>query len=177
MELGFATKLDDKLVNIPINQLIRIINIDETFLALDGGSVKRGGRPAIVYVGNNLPEVGKAYSKSSLALTMITGSTAASEAIPPHFQFLTTATSEERMRICSDLLQVMPNVKGQFGCYTGREWPVTFGMNLKGVMDDAEYEKYLFLSIIPLFPVLEDKAVFRIILKFDSRPGRLQQNA
>ncbi len=174
VELGFATKLDDASVDIPNNQLMRIINIDETCLALDGGSGKRGGCPALVYVGKNLPEVGKAYSKSSVTLTMITGSTAAGKAIPPHFQFSTTATSEERMRLRSDLLQFMPNVKGQFGCNDVKEWPVTFGMNSKGGMDDDKYKKYFFSSIIPLFPDIEDKPGLQIMLKVDSGPGRLQ---
>ena len=174
VELGFATKSYDGSVEIPNNQLQRIINIDETCLTLDGGLGKCGGCPSVVYVGKNLPNVGKAFSKTSITVTMITGSTAAGEAIPPHFQFSTMATSENRMRLRSELLQFMPYIKGKFGCNSIREWPVTFGMNLKGGMDDAEYEKYLFSSIIPLFPDLKDQPGLRIMLKVDSGPGRLQ---
>ncbi len=131
--------------------------------------------PAIVYIWNNLAEVEKVYSKSSITLMMITGSTAASKAIPPHFLFSMTTTSKERMQICSDLLRFMPNVKGQFGSNTVKEWPVSFGMNSKGGTYGAKYKKY-FLSIVPLFPDLEDKTGLWIMLKVDSRPGRLQPN-
>ncbi len=61
----------------------------------------------------------------------------------------------------------MPYIKGKFGYNSVREWPVMFGINLKGGMDDAEYEKYLFSSIIPLFPNLKDQPGLRIMLKVD----------
>ncbi len=105
---------------------------------------------------------------------IITGSTAAGEAIPHHFQLSTMATSEDRMRLRSELLQFMPYIKGKFGCNSVREWPVTFEMNLKGGMDDAEYEKYIFLSIILLFSDLEDQPRLQIMLKVDSGSGQLQ---
>ncbi len=84
MELGFATKSYDGLVEIPNNQLQRIISIDETRLILDGGLGKCGGHPSVVYFGKNLSKVGKSLSKSSITVTVITGSTAAGEAILPH---------------------------------------------------------------------------------------------
>ncbi len=49
-----------------------------------------------------------------------------------------------------------------------------FGMNLKGGMDNVKYVKYIFLSIIPLFPDLEDQPGLQIMLKVDSWPGQLQ---
>ncbi len=76
---------------------MRILSVDKTCLALDGGSDQRGGRPTIIYCGKKIPEVGKAIAKSSIAMTMIAGSTAAGEAIPLHFQFLTMAQSKEQM--------------------------------------------------------------------------------
>jgi hypothetical protein len=42
---------------------------------------------------------GRSTSKTALTATMITGSTAAGEALPPHFQFPTKAQSEETMKI------------------------------------------------------------------------------
>ncbi len=58
------------------------------------------------------------------------------------------------MRIHLELMQFMPNIKGQFGCDVECEWPVTFGVNAKGGMDDVEDKKYILSSIIPLFPDL-----------------------
>ncbi len=151
VELGFATKLEDGNVDFINNQLKQIINIDKTCLALDGGNGKQGGRPLIVYVGKNLPDSGKSFSKSSITVTMITGSTAASEAIPPHFQFSTAAKSEDCMQICLELMQFMPNIKGQFCCDVEHNWPVTFGMNAKGGMDDVEYKSIFYCQLFPCF--------------------------
>lgn len=84
-------------VEIPQNLLEQVLNIDETCFALDGGSGQRGECPAIVYNGKYLHEVGKAFSKLSLPMIMIMGSTSAREGIPPHFQFSTMAQSENMM--------------------------------------------------------------------------------
>ncbi len=132
--------METQLSIILNNQLKRIVNMDETCLELDCGQGKQGGHPVIVYIGKFLPEVGKTVSKSSMSMTMITGSTAAGEAILPHFQFLTIAQSEETMQLCAKAIEFMPNILGQFGCNDVREWPVTFGMNMKGGMDNEEYK-------------------------------------
>ena len=64
-----------------------------------------------------LPNLGKAIIKNSTAMTMIAGSTAASEPIPPHFQFQTRAqsvdTQSENVNI--NLVTFLPNVIGKFG--------------------------------------------------------------
>ena len=99
VELGFATKLnDDGDINIPEEQLGRIINFDETCLSMDG-SGNRGGQPEVVFYNPLLPQTGRATSKSSLTTTMITGSNALGEAIPPHFQFQTSAILTETQRV------------------------------------------------------------------------------
>jgi hypothetical protein len=46
-----------------------------------------------------LLQVGSRTSKSSLRTTMITGSNAICEAIPPHFQFQTSAKLEDTQQI------------------------------------------------------------------------------
>ncbi len=84
------------------------------------------------------------------------------------------ASSEDRIQRQSKSLQFMPNVKGKFGCNSVRELPLTFGMNLNGDMDYAEYEKSLFSSIITLFPDLEDQPELQIMLNIDSGSGQLQ---
>lgn len=92
MDLGFANvhPSTGKVV-IPVEQLKRIINIDETCLSLDGSDNVRGGRPEVYLYDPRIHQVGKATSKSSLTSTMITGSNAAGEAIVPHFQFQSKA--------------------------------------------------------------------------------------
>ena len=49
--------------------------------------------------------VGKATSKSLLSSTMIAGSNAAGEALPPHIQFVTKAQSLEAMRLDFDVVE------------------------------------------------------------------------
>eukprot|EP00975_Prorocentrum_lima_P042046 8837717-Prorocentrum_lima.AAC.1 len=77
LELGFANKNEKKETIIPEDQLARILNIDETCLAMDGSTSQRGGRPAVIFTSDALPDLGKATIKSSVSTTMITGSTAA----------------------------------------------------------------------------------------------------
>ena len=69
------------------HMLRRIINIDETCLSLDGSNGARGGRTEIFFFDPNGPRLGKPTGKTAKTTTMITGSNAAAEAIPPHFQF------------------------------------------------------------------------------------------
>ena len=117
--------------------------------------------------------VGNATSKSSLSMIMIAGSTAAGEALPPHIQFSTKAQSPEAMRLDYDVIEHAPQVLGRFGCEEERAWPVTFGQNEKGGMDDVEFEKYLMNAIVPLYPHAKDKKGHRVIIKVDNGPGRL----
>jgi hypothetical protein len=78
-----------------------------------------------------------------LSSTLITGSTAAGEAVPPQIQFQTKAKSDNTERISIDVIEHCPKVKGKFGCPKERLWPVTFGMNENGGMNEEEFEKYL----------------------------------
>ena len=96
----------------------RIINMDETCLSLDGSNSNRGGRPTVTYYNVRFPQLGKATSKSALSTTMISGSSAAGEAIPPHFQFQTSATSAEGKAIRIEMIRYLLDVKGIFGWET-----------------------------------------------------------
>ena len=49
LELGFANKNEKEETIIPEDQLARILNIDETCLAMDGSTSQRGGRPAVIF--------------------------------------------------------------------------------------------------------------------------------
>jgi hypothetical protein len=61
------------------------------------------------------------------------------------------------MRLDFDVIEHVPQVLGRFGCEEERAWPVTFGKNEKGGMDNVEFEKYLMNSIVPLYPHAKDK--------------------
>ena len=51
-----------------------------------------------------------------------------------------------------------------------------FGQNKKGGMESEEFAKYLFGSIVILFPHAKDKPGHRVLLKVDLRPGRMNLN-
>ncbi len=95
VKLGFASTNDKDMVVIPDEQLKRILNIDETCCVMNGSKCNCGGWPEVTFYSHNLPNLGKSTIKSSVSTIMITGSTAAGEAIPPHFQFSTNSRSEE----------------------------------------------------------------------------------
>ena len=120
-----------------------------------------------------LPQLGRPASKSALTTTMITGSNAAGEAIPSHFQFQTAAQTKDMMKLRNNLVQFIPKVRGQFGTAADHSWVATFGMNAKGGMDDEEFEKYIMGSILPLYPDAKDVPGRRVMIKVDSGPGRL----
>jgi hypothetical protein len=170
--LGFGTRDETGAVYIPPEQQERIANLDETCLNLDGSSAIRGGRPDCVMYDPRFPVVGLATTKSSSTSTLITGSTAAGEVLPPHIQFPTKAKSADTERINIDVIQYVQKVRGKFGCAEVRTWPITFGMNETGGMDAEEFEEYLMNSIVPLFPDVSDVPGKRVILKVDSGPGR-----
>ncbi len=99
-----------------------------------------------------LPVIGLAASKTSQSTTMITGSNALGEVIPPHFQFSTNAKKEDRERIWFETVKYLKRVKGKFGFDDEQIFPCTIGFNEKGGMDREEFEKYIFNGIVPLYP-------------------------
>jgi hypothetical protein len=72
-------------------------------------------------------------------MTMITGSNAAGDLIPPHLQFQRKAKTKDAMKLQYNVTEHMPLVQGQFGCAEVCLWPVTFGANEKGEMDSEEF--------------------------------------
>ena len=65
----------------------------------------------------------------------------------------------------------MVTIYGKFGCDEKKKWPVTFGMNSKGGMDEVEFRKYPRGSILPLFQDAKDEKGNRVMIKIDSGPG------
>ena len=113
------------------------------------------------------------YGKISLTTTLITGSTAAGEAIPPHFQFSTKAQIAEMEKLRVELVAYMPHVRGKFGAPEDQEWTITVGMNSRGGMDNVEFDEYLSNSLIPLYPGAEEVKGNRVLFKLASGPVRL----
>lgn len=73
--------------------------------------------------------------------TMITGSNAAGEELPPHFQFQNAAKIQDTHRMKVEMAQYYPRV---LDC--------TFGLNPKSGMDDEEFEKNIMNLITCLYP-------------------------
>ena len=140
------------LPHIPCQKLRQILNFDETSVSLDGSSINRGGRPAAYWFDPRLPQVGITMAKSAYSSTMITGSNAYGEVLPPHFQFTSSAQTEEGKMIKIECIRYMKKVRGEFGMGVSASFGVTFGMNKKGGMDMEEFAKYLRNAIMPLYP-------------------------
>ena len=74
-----------------------ICNFDKTCLLLDGSTTNCGGRPEALIYDPGFPLVGKTTCKSLLTSTLITGSTAAGEALVPHMLALKKQELEAAM--------------------------------------------------------------------------------
>ncbi len=137
VKLGFAyhNSITNKIC-IPKEQLTNIVNFNETCLSLDGRMQNCGGQPEVILHDPRFPQVGQATSKSSLTTTMITGNNVSGDPIPPHLQFQSKAKTKEAMKLQYDVTDHMPYVHGQFGCDEVHFWPVKFGTNEKGEMDN-----------------------------------------
>ncbi len=98
----------------------------------------------------------KAYSKSSITLMMITCSTVASKAIPSHFQFSTMATSKERMNWFGPIAVHAKCEETSWLWYCQRVTRFLWDEFERG-HGWCHIWKISFLSIILLFPDLEDK--------------------
>jgi len=179
IELGFArekteedTVEEGEVVFLP-GQKERIVNVDETDGTLDDTCKQTGGRPPMVFTAPDVPGGSTSVNKCGYKTTVICGSTAAGEPIPPHFQLKTDAKTDEGQRVSVDWFRYCPQIRGQFGHPEHRLFPVTFGMNEKGGMNAVELKKYLDVAILPLYPDLCDIPGKRVMMKVDSGPGRL----
>jgi hypothetical protein len=135
LDLGLLEQDESGKLNIPKAQLRNILNFDKTCLSLDGSSINRGGRPAAYYHDPRLPQVGISTSKMSQTITMIIGSNSWGEALPPHFQFMFSAKTDEGKQVWNDCIRYMQRTIGNFGLGEEKSLPVSIGMNEKGGMD------------------------------------------
>jgi hypothetical protein len=173
LEYGFGKYCDRKFV-IFDHMKKYILNLDKTCCSLDGSNGVRGGRPPMMFCDTRFPQLGQATSKTALTMTMIMGSNSAGEALPPHFQFMTAAVTEENESIRNECLRYMLNIVGFFG-HEEKQMPVSFGMNANRGMDDDEFFEYLQKSIMPLYPDLAPVNGKWVVLKCDSGPGQLNE--
>jgi len=179
IHLGFAREKtigDEDVVGELVffdGQKDRILNLDETDGLLDNTNGQRGGRKPMVFYCHGVSGGGTEASKSSYSPTIICGSTAAGEALPPHFQLKTDATEDHRVKISIDFIAQCHNINGKFGHNEKKMHPCTFGLNEKAGMNAIELEKYFQANVLPLHPDVEDKPGKRVIAKVDSGPGRL----
>ena len=180
IELGLARKKDEA-TDIEVEgelfflegQLERIVNVDETDGSIDDTTGQRGGRPPMTFFAPDVAGGATAVNKSGYSATIICGSNAAGEPIPPHFQLKSLAQNAEDQRMSIDWFTNIKDVWAKFGFPERRAFPCTFGMNEKAGMNAEELHKYIVNSILPLFPDIEDMPLKRVILKLDSGPGRM----
>ena len=96
MDLGFArvTTEEDKQLGVEgelsflPRQADRVMSLDESEASLDGTSKNGSGRPGTQYcsTNENIPRAATSTNKSGTSCTIICGSTAAYESLPPHLQ-------------------------------------------------------------------------------------------
>ena len=67
-----------------------------------------------------------------IATTMISGSSAAGEPLPPHFQFQTSAQTAEAEYIRIKCIRYMLDVRARFGHDEEQSFSISLGLNSKG---------------------------------------------
>ena len=181
IQLGFAREVNDGDENVEgelffyEGQLQRILNVDETDGSIDDTTGQRGGRPPMTFLCPDIAGGATAANKSGYSSTIICGSNAAGEPVPPHFQLKTMAKIDENQRLSVDWFLTTKNIIAKFGHESRRAFPCTFGMNEKAGMNAVELDKYIQNSILPLYPDIEDTERKRVIMKVDSGPGRMNE--
>ena len=99
---------------------------------------------------------------------MITGSSAAGEAIAPCFQFLSKATDQCNTKLPIEVIKDMKGVLGWFGVDKVEECPCTLGSNEKGGMNDQKFD-----NLDHLYTGVADTEGHWVILKVDSGLGQV----
>ncbi len=61
------------------------------------------------------------------------------EALPPHFQFTMYKKTDELKKLHMETLVYLQDMHGKFGSPEVKRWLTTFGLNVKGGMDDEEF--------------------------------------
>ena len=120
VEKGFASidaplnQIKEGEVYVSPQQKRRVINLDETAISLDGSDGAVGGRPAKSVIISGIARAGTAVNKSGGKETLVCGSNAAGEAIPPIF-ILSSSAQEENRAVRLSWVSGLPKVTGLFG--------------------------------------------------------------
>ena len=92
--------------------------------------------------------------------------------LPVHLQVKSEAQAEN-MKLSLEFLKGSRSVRGKYGFSEVKEIGMTLGANPKAGMDRKEFAKYLFSSIVPLYPDASDRPGKRVASIVDSGPGRV----
>ena len=167
--------VEEELFFLP-RQADRVMSLDESEASLDGTSKNGSGRPGTQYCSTNanIPQPATSTNKSGVSSTIICGSTAAFEPLPPHLQNKSDAL-EENKRIDTNIITDAKYTIGTYGFKERTTRPMTVNCNVKGGMDYVEFEKYLKESICLLYPDAADVPGLRVLIIVDSCPGRVNE--
>ena len=108
IELGFAREklATDNNVEGELfffeGQTNRVLNVDETDGSIDDTTGQRGGRPPMTFFAPNIAGGATAVNKSDYSATIICGSSASGEPVPPHFQLKSMAQNPQDQRLSVD---------------------------------------------------------------------------
>ena len=96
-------------------------------------------------------------------------------ATPVHLQVKSDAQTEN-IRLSLDFSKDSRRVQGVYGFGKLQEIEMILGSNSKAGIDGKEFAKYLFVTILPLYPDSADIPGKRIAVIVDSGPGRLNSD-
>ena len=111
-------------------------------------------------------------NKSGYSVTFIGGSIVKGWSLPIHLQVKSEAQAEN-IRLSVNFLKDSRSVRGGFGFDEVREVGMTLGANTKARMDTKKFAKYLFATIVHMYPDVADKPGKRVAVIVDSGPGRV----
>ena len=122
LEFGFARpKQESDDDSVSVGSVIfydgacdRIVNFDETAGSLDNTSRNRGGRPLNIFYAACVQGGATIASKSGYSATIICGSAASGDPLPPHFQLKSEAAAE-RQKLDIDHIANSCDILGKFG--------------------------------------------------------------
>lgn len=171
-DFGMTEKNGDNETIISEPLWANFINLDETCISFDGSQGSRGGCPVVVFYDPQFPVLAKATSKSALTSTMIGGCTAKGEPLPPHVQFQTKATAEEREKVRVEIADCLYSL-WKVWLRRGAEQASHLRPEREGG-DERRRVRGVSLEL-NLHPLLNARLLpdHWVIIKVDSGPGRL----
>ena len=161
-------------IYISNEQRKRILNLDETAISLDGSEGRVGGRPAASIVAKGVNRAGTAANKSGAKETLVCGSNAFAEAMPPVL-ILSSSAQQENRAVRLSWVSGLPQVEGFFGHSEKKKFSTIVLSNEKGGTDADVLHRMLKKLLTTLYPDAADVPEKRFVLKVDGGPGRLQE--